>query len=110
MSGHSTERVLRGGAGLADPRANALRVVSMPCGSVFDRQDAACGDSVLAPALPAVAVEAAHPDIWRKYVGRGGAVVGIATFSESAPAADPYAHFGITADAMTQAVPSRLTA
>jgi len=43
-----------------------------------------------------VAVEAAHPDFWRKYTGRAGAVVGIATFGESAPAPDLYRHFGIT--------------
>jgi transketolase len=41
-------------------------------------------------------VEAAHPDFWRKYVGRTGAVVGIASFGESAPAKALYAHFGIT--------------
>ena len=58
-------------------------------------------DSVLA--LPAVAVEAAHPDFWRKYVGRRGAVVGIASFGESAPAKDLYAHFGITAQAVAAA-------
>ena len=52
----------------------------------------------------AVAVEAAHPDFWRKYVGRTGAVVGIASFGESAPAKDLYAHFGITAAAVVAAV------
>ncbi|MCW5653449.1 MAG: transketolase [Hydrogenophaga sp.] len=75
----------------------AVRVVSMPCTSVFDRQGAAWQDQVLPPALPAVAVEAAHPDFWRKYVGRSGRVVGMSTFGESAPAKDLYAHFGITA-------------
>jgi len=75
----------------------AVRVVSMPCTSVFDRQDAAWQDQVLPPALPAVAVEAAHPDFWRKYVGRSGRVVGMSSFGESAPAKDLYAHFGITA-------------
>ncbi|WP_233258948.1 transketolase [Rubrivivax albus] len=81
-----------------------VRVVSMPSTSVFDRQDAAYQDAVLPPDLPAVAVEAAHPDLWRKYVGRRGAVVGIASFGESAPAPALYAHFGITADAVVQAV------
>ena len=52
----------------------------------------------------AVAVEAAHPDFWRKYVGRIGHVVGIASFGESAPAKDLYQHFGITAEAVAQAV------
>jgi transketolase len=86
----------------------AVRVVSMPSTNVFDRQDAAYQDAVLPPALPAVAIEAAHPDFWRKYVGRTGAVVGIATFGESAPAKDLYTHFGITADAVVQAVRARV--
>jgi len=75
-----------------------VRVVSMPCTNVFDRQPAGYRDQVLPPKLPAVAVEAAQPDFWRKYVGRDGGVVGIASFGESAPAADLYKHFGITAE------------
>ncbi|WP_333707286.1 transketolase [Ottowia beijingensis] len=88
----------------------ATRVVSMPCTNVFDRQDAAYQDAVLPPHLTAVAVEAAHPDFWRKYVGRTGAVVGIASFGESAPAKDLYAHFGITAQRVADAVRSRVRA
>ncbi len=86
----------------------AVRVVSMPSTNVFDRQDAGYQDDVLPPALPAVAIEAAHPDFWRKYVGRTGAVIGIASFGESAPAKDLYAHFGITAQAVVQAVQARV--
>jgi transketolase len=63
---------------------------------------------VLPLCLPTVAVEAAHPDFWRKYVGRTGAVVGIATFGESAPAKDLYAHFGITAAKVAEAVKGQL--
>jgi transketolase len=66
----------------------ATRVVSIPCTNVFDRQSVAYQESVLPLALPTVAVEAAHPDFWRKYVGRSGAVVGMPTFGESAPAKD----------------------
>ncbi len=77
-----------------------VRVVSMPCTSVFDRQDAQYRLSVIPRSLPAVAVEAAQPDHWRKYVGLDGGVVGIATFGESAPASDLYRHFGITAEAV----------
>jgi transketolase len=51
---------------------------------------------VLPLRLPVVAIEAAHPDFWRKYVGRTGVVLGMTTFGESAPAQDLYAHFGIT--------------
>jgi transketolase len=86
----------------------AVRVVSMPSTNVFDRLDAGYQDGVLPPALPAVAIEAAHPDFWRKYVGRTGAVIGISSFGESAPAKDLYAHFGITAQAVVQAVQARV--
>ena len=82
----------------------ATRVVSMPCTNVFDRQSPAYQEQVLPLALPAVAIEAAHPDFWRKYVGRTGVVVGIASFGESAPAKDLYAHFGITAQRVVDAV------
>ncbi|MFZ2296523.1 MAG: transketolase C-terminal domain-containing protein, partial [Polaromonas sp.] len=82
----------------------ATRVVSMPSTSVFDRQTEAYQEAVLPLSLPAVAIEAAHPDFWRKYVGRTGVVVGIASFGESAPAKDLYAHFGITAQRVVEAV------
>jgi len=80
-----------------------VRVVSMPCTQLFDRQPADYQDAVLPRGLPAVAVEAAHPDFWRKYVGREGAVVGIASFGESAPAGALYKHFGIGAEAVAAA-------
>jgi transketolase len=63
---------------------------------------------VLPLALPAVAIEAAHPDFWRKYVGRTGGVIGIASFGESAPAKDLYPYFGITVEALVQAVRKRV--
>jgi transketolase len=85
-------------------RGVPARVVSMPATTVFDRQPAAYREAVLPRALPVVAVEAAHPDFWRKYVGRDGAVVGIASFGESAPADALYAHFGITAATVAEAV------
>jgi transketolase len=80
-----------------------VRVVSMPSTSIFDRQPQAYQDGVLPQSLPTVAVEAAHPDFWRKYVGRNGAVVGISTFGESAPAKDLYVHFGITSARVIEA-------
>jgi len=82
----------------------ATRVVSMPCTNLFDRQSEAYQQSVLPLELPAVAIEAAHPDFWRKYVGRTGVVVGMDRFGESAPAADLYDHFGITFQCVADAV------
>jgi len=76
------------------------RVVSMPATAVFDRQPDDWRRKVLPPGAPRVAVEAGHPDFWRKYVGldeHGGAVVGLARFGESAPAAALYEHFDLTA-------------
>ena len=82
----------------------STRVVSMPCTNVFDRQSQTYQDEILPLNLPTMAVEAAHPDFWRKYVGRLGAVVGIATFGESAPAKDLYQHFGITLEHVCEEV------
>lgn len=86
----------------------AVRVVSMPCTSVFDRQDAAYRASVLPRGIPRVAVEAGVTDYWRKYVGLEGAVIGIDRFGESAPAGELYKFFGITAENVAVAVRSVL--
>ena len=75
-----------------------IRVVSMPSTNVFDRQDQAYKDSVLTAGVKRVAIEAAHPDFWRKYVGLEGAVVGIDTFGESAPGGILMKHFGFTVE------------
>ncbi|WP_299068024.1 transketolase [Accumulibacter sp.] len=74
----------------------AACVVSMPCQRRFDLQAQAYRQEVLPPSLPVVAVEAGHPDLWWKYLGGHGAVVGIDRFGESAPAAELYEFFGIT--------------
>ena len=102
-TGSEVEIALQAQAALAGDGVRA-RVVSMPSTNVFDRQSDAYQDSVLPLSLPTVAVEAAHPDFWRKYVGRTGVVVGIASFGESAPAKDLYQHFGITAARVSDAV------
>ena len=82
----------------------AVRVVSMPSTDVFDAEDPAYRDEVLPAGVPRVAVEASHPDGWRKYVGLDGLSLGVATFGESAPGADVYRHFGLTAEAVAAAV------
>ena len=82
----------------------AVRVVSMPCTRRFDLQPADWREAVLPSRLPCVAVEAAARDGWWKYVGRDGAVVGLDGFGASAPADALYAHFGITVEAVVDAV------
>jgi transketolase len=82
----------------------AVRVVSMPCTNVFDRQDADYRAAVLPKGLPRVAVEAGVTDGWYKYVGLEGAVIGLDRFGESAPAGELFKYFGITTDAVVAAV------
>jgi transketolase len=89
-------------------RGVAVRVVSMPCTTVFDRQPRAWRDAVLPPGVPRVAVEAGVTDGWRKYVGLEGAVVGIDSFGESGPAAELFRHFGLTPGHVADAVASVL--
>jgi len=76
----------------------AVRVVSMPSTDVYDRQDAGYKASVLTKGVPRVAIEAGVTSFWYKYVGLEGAVVGIDTFGESAPAGVLFKHFGFTVD------------
>lgn len=72
----------------------AVRVVSMPSTTVFDRQKVAYQHAVLPPELPRIAVEAGVTAFWWKY--GCSAVVGIDTFGESAPAPELFKHFGLT--------------
>ncbi len=86
----------------------AVRVVSMPSTTVFDRQDAGYRSQVLPREVPRVAVEAGVTDSWRKYVGASddahGAVVGLDRFGESAPGGAVFKHFGFTAEKVAEAV------
>jgi transketolase len=80
------------------------RVVSMPCADVFDRQSAEVKAAVFGHCRKRVAIEAGVTDIWRKYVGLHGAVVGIDTFGESAPAGELFKHFGFTVENVVNTV------
>jgi len=76
-----------------------VRVVSMPCTSVFDAQDAAYKQQVLPVEVGArIAIEAAHADYWYKYVGLDGRIIGMTTYGESAPANQLFEEFGFTVD------------
>ncbi|MEB7585962.1 transketolase [Serratia rubidaea] len=75
------------------------RVVSMPSTDAFDKQDAAYREAVLPAAVTArVAIEAGIADYWLKYTGLNGAVVGMTTFGESAPADQLFKEFGFTVE------------
>ena len=77
----------------------ASRVVSMPCWELFEMQSEACREEVLGPGTVKIAVEAALPFGWDRYIGPSGRFVGMHGFGASAPARDLYKHFGITPEA-----------
>ena len=106
-TGSEVELALKAADELAK-QGTPVRVVSMPCADLFDRQDAAYKASVLPKGLPRVAVEAGVTDFWYKYVGLEGGVVGIDTFGESAPAGVLFKHFGFTTENVVAKVKSVL--
>ncbi|RZL35241.1 MAG: transketolase [Rubrivivax sp.] len=101
-TGSELDLAVQAQARLAEQGVNA-RVVSLPSCFTFERQDAAWRTAVLPKGVPRVAVEAGVTAPWRQYVGLEGAVIGIDTFGESAPAPTLYAHFGITVQAVVDA-------
>ncbi|PCI21041.1 MAG: transketolase, partial [Piscirickettsiaceae bacterium] len=87
-----------------------VRVVSMPCTDIFDKQDVAYKESVLPSSVTArAAIEAGTTALWYKYVGLNGAVIGIDRYGESAPAKVLFEYFGITADKLVTAAKELLS-
>jgi transketolase len=86
-----------------------VRVVSMPCMDTFTETDEAYRDEVLPPSCRArVAVEAASPMGWYRWLGSDGAFIGMETFGESGPYKDVYEHFGITVERIAETARSVL--
>lgn len=92
-------------AEVLEERGLKIRVVSMPCAEIFDRQEVAWRAKVLPPEITArVAVEAAYADYWTKYVGLNGAVIGMRSFGKSAPGNVLFNQFGFTVDNVVKTV------
>jgi transketolase len=86
------------------------RVVSLPCWEIFDRQDQAYRDEVLPPSVTArVSLEEASTLGWDRYVGSGGAKIGMHTFGTSAPLKDVQTKFGFTPDRVAEAAKELLS-
>jgi transketolase len=83
-------------------------VVSIPCFELFDRQDEAYRAEVLGSGVR-IAIEAASPYGWARYVGDEANVVGMTGFGASAPAPKLYEHFGITAERVVELARRRLS-
>jgi transketolase len=102
-TGSEVALAMEAAKGLAE-KGRKLRVVSMPCTSLFDIQPQKYRDSVLPPDVPRVAIEAGVRDSWWRYVACGGAVIGMDSFGASAPAKQLFEHFGFTRDNVIRVV------
>ena len=89
-------------------RGTLARVVSMPCWELFEAQPAEYREEVLGPDTVRIAVEAAVPLGWDRYLGTRGSFVGMHGFGASAPYKDLYKHFSITAEAVADAAVAAL--
>ena len=97
-TGSEVDLAMQSAAAL-EAEGKAVRVVSMPSTERFDAQSAEYKETVLPAAVTArVAIEAGQADFWYKYVGLNGAIVGMTSFGESAPAGALFEHFGFTVD------------
>ncbi len=92
-----------------DAAGHPARVVSVPCFELFDEQSPDYQASVLGTEPVRVAIEAAVPMGWERFIGADGIFIGMHGFGASAPAADLYRHFGITTDAVVTAALARFT-
>ena len=106
-TGSEVELALKAQVALAEAGI-AVRVVSMPCPSIFDAQDKNYRDSVLPKGVVRVAIEAGVTAGWYKYVGLDGAVIGLDHFGESAPAGVLFKEFGFTTENVVKVVQSVL--
>jgi transketolase len=79
------------------------RVVSMPSHELFARQSAEYRSSVMPHGVPRVAIEAAHPMSWYRWVGENGVVLGVERFGASAPYERVYTELGLTVDKLVTA-------
>ena len=80
----------------------AARVVSVPSHELFAHQTAQYHDQVLPKGVRRVAIEAAHPMSWYRWIGEQGAVLGIETFGSSAPQEELYREYGLTRERLVE--------
>ncbi len=107
-TGSEVELAMEAAKKLAEEKVG-VRVVSMPCAEVFEKQSAEYKETVLPKTITKrVAVEALIADYWYKYVGLEGKIVGMHSFGESAPAEQLFKLFNITVEAVYEAAKSLL--
>ncbi len=95
-------------AGKLEAEGIGTAVASLPCFELFDEQSESYRHEVLGNGAVRIAIEAASPFGWERYTGPNGAMIGMTGFGASAPGADLYRHFGLTAEAVAAAAKERL--
>jgi transketolase len=103
MSSGSEVALIMAAAEKLAERGVSARVVSMPSHELFAEQPASYRESVLPAGVPRVAIEAAHPMSWYRWVGDSGVVLGIERFGASAPYERLYTELGLTVDKLVDA-------
>ena len=106
-SGSEIEIALAAHAALAEDGI-AARVVSVPCFDLFGEQSKSYRDQIIGETAVKVAIEAGIRQGWDAIIGRDGVFIGMSGFGASAPKDDLYSHFGITAEAVVEAVKAEL--
>ncbi|AIL12904.1 transketolase [Candidatus Paracaedimonas acanthamoebae] len=86
----------------------ATRVVSLPCWRLFELQEKEYQEKVIGLHTLRIAIEAAIPLGWEKYIGPEGAFIGMHSFGASGPYQDLYRHFGITVEAIVELAINKL--
>jgi len=95
----------------AAAKGKKIRLVSMPSSTTFERQDNAYKQSVLPPSVTRrIAVEAGATELWWRYVGLQGEVIGIDHFGASAPAKELFKAYGFTPERVAEAIAKVLIA
>jgi transketolase len=103
MATGSEVQLALGAKPLLDKEGIKTRVVSMPCIELFEEQDKSYRDRVLPPGVKQrIAVEAASPMCWYKWVGSEGDIIGVETYGASAPAEIIFEKYGFTVDNVVQ--------
>jgi transketolase len=107
-TGSEVEIAVTAAETLATQHGIGATVVSMPCWELFEAQDEAYQAEVLGEA-PRIAIEAAARLGWDRWIGPGGAFIGMTSFGASAPAGGLYRHFNITSEAIVAATLERVS-
>ena len=96
-------------ANALNEEGSSIRVVSIPCVEIFNRQSADWQTKVLPPSIKKrISIEAGNTDFWHRYTGLDGLTIGINTFGVSSPGNEALEHFGLDKNSCVQQIDNYL--